>query len=131
MLDAANQEEQATRNPPLSWCFFIVQALALAAVFVAQVFSVPWWTGIATLGIVTVLAVGVRFVFYRPGYGFVAPDDGAGAFPYLLVLFVGVGVPAVLAIGLEVRWLWLIAGALAALATLELGRRYRKVTGRG
>lgn len=130
MLDAANQEEQATRNPPLSWWFFIVQAVALAAVFVAQVFPVPWSEGIATVGIVTILVVGVRFVFFRPGYGFVAPD-GPGAFPYLIALLVGVGVPAVLAIGLEVWWLWLVAGGLAAVATLELGRRYRRTSGRG
>ena len=130
MLDAANQEERATRNPPLSWWFFVVQAIALAVVCVAQVFPVPWSTGIAALGIVTVFAMGVRFVFYRPGYGFVAPD-GEGAFPYMLVLLVGVGVPAILATGLEVRWLWLVAGALAALATLEMGRRYRKPMGRG
>ncbi|MDO5500535.1 MAG: hypothetical protein Q4F67_12740 [Propionibacteriaceae bacterium] len=130
MLDAADQEEQATRNPPLPWRFFIAQAVALAAIFAAQAFPVPWSTGIATLGIISILVVGVRFVYFRPGYGFVAPD-GLGAFPYLLALFVGVGVPATLAIGLGVRWWWLAAGAMAAVVTLEMGRRYRKSTGRG
>lgn len=130
MLDAANQEQQETRNPPLSRWFFMVQAVALAAVFAAQALPAPWSMGIAALGIVAILAVGVRFVFYRSGYGFVAPD-GPGAFPFMLVLLVCAGVPAILAIGLEVRWLWLVAGALAAVATLEMGRRYRKATSRG
>lgn len=130
MLDVANQEEETTRNPPLSWWFFIAQAVALAAVFGAQVFPVPWSVGIVALGFVSILVVGVRFVFFRPGYGFVAPD-GPGAFPYAIALMVGVGVPAVFAIGLEVWWLWLVAGGLAAVVTLELGRRYRRTSGRG
>lgn len=127
MLQAADRAEQATRNPPLSWGFFVVQAVALAAVFGGQVFAAPLSTVIAGLGIVTVLVMGVRHVFHRPGYGFVAPD-GPGAFPYLIALLVGVGVPAVLAIGFDVRWPWLVAGVLAAGVTLEMGRRYRKAT---
>lgn len=61
--------------------------------------------------------MGVRFVFYRPGYGFLALD-GPGAFPFMLVLLVVAGVPAILAIGLEIRWLWLVAGALVVVDEL-------------
>ena len=128
MLDTANREEQATKNPPLPRWFFIVQALALAVALMAQALPMPYSAGITALGIVTVIAVGVRSVYYRPGYGFVAPD-GPSAFPYLITVLVGAGVPAVLAVSLETGWPWLVAGGLAAAATLDMGRRYRKAVG--
>lgn len=76
-----------------------------------------------------VVAVGMRAVFTRPGYGIVWPD-GPAAFPYMATMFVLVGVPAVLAVGLEAPWLWPIAGMLAGVMTLEMGRRYRKMFAR-
>ncbi|GAA3942226.1 hypothetical protein GCM10022383_20100 [Microbacterium soli] len=130
MLDAANREEQETRNPPLPRWFFVVQALALAVALAGQALPLPWSAVVTALGIVTVVAVGVRQVFHRRGYGLVGLD-GPGSFPYMISLLIGVGVLVILAISLELPWLWLIAGADAAVTTLEMGRRYRKATGRG
>lgn len=57
-------------------------------------------------------------------------SDGRAAFPYLVAMLVLVGLPAVLAVGFDVSWLWLVAAVLAAVTTMEMGRRYRKVFGR-
>jgi hypothetical protein len=84
---------------------------------------------VTILGLVAVVGVGMRMVFTRPGYGVVWPD-GRAVFPYMIAMMILVGVPAVLAVSLEVSWLWLVAGALAGVTTLEMGRRYRKVYGR-
>ncbi|AJT41121.1 hypothetical protein [Psychromicrobium lacuslunae] len=128
LLNLAKGEESATKNPQLSWWFFIVQAVALAMIFIAQVFPAPFSSGVAILGILVALILGIRNVFYRRGYGVVGLD-GDAAFPYLLIMLVLAGIPAVLAIGFEEWWLWLVAGVLAGLVTLEMGRRYRKATG--
>lgn len=84
---------------------------------------------VTILGLVAVVGIGMRAVFTRPGYGVVWPD-GRAAFPYLVAMLILVGLPAALALGLEVPWLWLVAAALAAVTTLEMGRRYRKAFGR-
>lgn len=129
MLEAARQAESQTRNPPLPWMFFVVQAVLFALVCCAQMFPLGPSRVVTVLGLVAVVGVGMRAVFTRPGYGVVWPD-GRATFPYLVAMSILVGVPAVLAIGLEFSWLWLVGAALAAVATLEMGRRYRKVFGR-
>lgn len=128
MLEAAQQAESETRNPPLSWWFFTTQASLLAVICSAQMLPARPSQVITILGLLAVLAVGMRFVFTRPGYGVVWPD-GLAVFPYMAAMFLLVGTPAVLAVGLELSWLWLIAGVLAGMTTLEMGRRYRKAVG--
>lgn len=125
LLNLAEGEEHATKNPPLSWWFFIAQAVALAVILIAQVFPAPFSGGVAVLGVLVALTLGIRSVFYRRGYGVVGLD-GTAAFPYLLLILLVAGIPAALAIGFELWWLWLVAGVLAGLVTLEMGRRYRK-----
>ena len=125
MLDAARQAEQQTHNPPLRWSFFITQALLLAVICSAQILPGTPSRLVTILGLVAVVAIGMRAVFARPGYGFSWPD-GISLFPYMVAMFALVGIPAVLAIALEMSWLWLIAAALAAATTIEMGRRYRK-----
>lgn len=129
MLEAARRAETETQNPPLSWTFFVTQAVLLAVICSAQMLPLSLSRGATILGLVTVVAVGMRAVFTRPGYG-VVWLDGRATFPYMIAMFTLVGVPAVLAIALEVSWLWLVAGVLAGVTTLEMGRRYRKVFGR-
>lgn len=130
MLEAARQAETETRNPPLPWGFFITQAVLLAVICSAQMLPLGPSRVVTILGLVGVVGVGMRTVFTRPGYGVVWPD-GRAAFPYMITMMILAGVPAVLAVGLEVSWLWLVAGALAGVTTLEMGRRYRKAFGRG
>lgn len=129
MLAAAREAEEGTKNPPLRWSFFIAQAALLAAICAAQLLPIGPARAITILGLIAVVAIGVRSVFARPGYGLVWPD-GPGAFPYMVAMFVVVGVPALLAVALELPWLWLVAALCAAVATLEMGRRYRKAVGR-
>lgn len=130
MLDAARQAEAETHNPPLPWTFFIAQAALLTVICAAQTLPPNPSRVVTILGFVAVVGIGMRAVFTRPGYGVVWPD-GRAAFPYLIAMLVLVGVPAVLAVGLEASWLWFVAGALAGVTTLEMGRRYRKAFGRG
>ncbi|KAA9132950.1 hypothetical protein [Microbacterium caowuchunii] len=125
MLEAARRAEAETRNPPLPWGFFITQAVLLAAICSAQLLPLGASRVVTILGLVAVVGVGMRMVFTRPGYGVVWPD-GRAAFPYMIAMMILVGVPAALAVGLEVSWLWLVAAALAGVTTLEMGRRYRK-----
>lgn len=128
MLDAAEDAEGGTRNPPLPWAFFIAQAMLLAVICSAQMLPVSLSRVVTIVGLVAVVGIGMRWVFTRPGYGVVWPD-GRATFPYMVAMFVLVGLPAVLAVGLGMSWLWLVAGAFAAATTLEMGRRYRKVVG--
>lgn len=130
MLEEARRAEAETRNPPLPWWFFITQAVLLAVICSAQMLPLGPSRVVTILGLVAVVGVGMRMVFTRPGYGVVWPD-GKATFPYMIAMMILVGVPAVLAVGLGVSWLWLVAGALAGVTTLEMGRRYRKATGRG
>lgn len=130
MLEAAHDAETETRNPPLTWGFFATQAALLAAVCSAQMLPLGLSSAATILGLVAVAAVGMRAVFTRPGYGVVWPD-GKSTFPYMIALFLLVGVPAMLAVGFGVSWIWLVAGVFAAVATLEMGRRYRKAFGHG
>ena len=130
LLDEALRAEADTRNPPLPWGFFITQAVLLAVICSAQVLPLGPSRVVTVLGLVAVVGVGMRMVFTRPGYGIVWPD-GQATFPYMIAMLVLVGVPAVLAVGLEASWLWLVAGVLAGVTTLEMGRRYRKAPGRG
>lgn len=129
LLHAASEAEEATRNPPLPWTFFIAQAALLAAICSAQMLPASASGVITIVGLVAVIGIGMRWVFTRPGYGVVWPD-GQGAFPYMMAMVVLVGVPAVFAVGFAVTWLWPVAGVLAAATTLEMGRRYRKTVGR-
>jgi len=129
MVDAANREEEATKNPPLPGWFFVAQASAFAIALMAQVLAQPWSVVLTGVGIASVVTLGVRYVFYRPGYGAVGLD-APGAFPFVLTVLIAVGVPVLLAISLEQRWWWLVAGALAGILTLEMGRRYRRVGSR-
>lgn len=130
MLEDARRAEEETRNPPLPWWFFITQAVLLAAISSAQMLALGPSRVVTILGLVAVVGVGMRMVFTRPGYGVVWPD-GQAVFPYMIAMMILVGVPAVLAVSLEISWLWIIAGVLAGVATLEMGRRYRKAFGRG
>jgi NAD/NADP transhydrogenase beta subunit len=125
ILESARQAETETRNPPLPRLFFITQAALLALIATAQMLPESPSRVITILGLVAVAGVGMRAVFARPGYGFIWPD-GRATFPYMIAMLILVGVPAVAAVGLEVSWLWLVAGALAGLTTLEMGRRYRR-----
>jgi hypothetical protein len=129
MLEEARRAEAETRNPPLPWWFFVTQAALLTAICSAQMLPLGPSRVVTILGLVAVVGVGMRMVFTRPGYGVVWPD-GRAVFPYMIAMMILVGVPAVLAVSLEVSWLWLVAGALAGVTTLEMGRRYRKVYGR-
>jgi hypothetical protein len=129
LLDAAEEAEERTRNPPLPRAFFIAQAALLAAICCAQMLPVGPSRVVTIVGLIAVVGLGMRWVFTRPGYGAVWPD-GRGAFPYMVAMLVLVGVPAVLAVGLAASWLWLVAGALAAATTLEMGRRYRRALSR-
>lgn len=129
MLETARQAETETRNPPLPWVFFITQAVLLAVICSAQMLPLGPSRVVTILGLVAVVSVGMRAVFTRPGYGVVWPD-GRAAFPYMIAMLILAGVPAVLAVGLEMSWLWPLAGALAGVTTLEMGRRYRKAFGR-
>lgn len=128
MLDAAQSAEEHTRNPPLPWAFFLLQAALLAVICSAQMLPSNPSRVVTIVGLVTVAGIGMRWVFMRPRYGIIWPDGQAG-FPYLIAMFVLVGVPAVLAVGFELPWLWLVAGVFAAATTLEMGRRYRKAFG--
>lgn len=130
LLSAAEEAEEQTRNPPLPWGFFIVQAALMAVICNAQMLPVSPSRVVTIIGFVALVGVGMRWVFMRPGYGVVWPD-GPGAFPYMVAMLLLVGTPAVLALSLEMPWLWLVAGACAAATTLEMGRRYRKASGRG
>lgn len=125
LLGAAEAEAQATRNPPLPWIFFVIQAALLAGICAAQMLPPPAAKGVAIVGMLAVVGVGIRWVFYRPGYGVVLPDS-TDAVPYLISMVIVVGIPAGLALGLDQPWIWLIAGVCAAATTLEMGRRYRK-----
>jgi len=129
MLESAREAEDETRNPPLPWVFFVTQAVLLTAISSAQMLPVGVSRVITILGLVAVVGVGMRAVFARPGYGFVWPDARA-TFPYMMAMMILVGVPAVIAVSLEVSWLWLVAGALAGLTTLDMGRRYRRASRR-
>ncbi|WP_320064454.1 hypothetical protein [Micromonospora sp. RTGN7] len=129
MLDAAEAAEHATINPPLTWTYFVIQAVLLAVVCAAQMLPAAAARGVALVGIVAVVAVGIRWVFYRSGYGVVLPD-GTGAYPYLIAMIITVGIPAGLALGFEQPWIWLVAAVCAAATTLDMGRRYRKMTNR-
>lgn len=128
MLEAVRAAEDQTRNPPLPWAFFVLQAALLAAVCGAQTLPAGPARVVTIVGLVAIAGVGMRWVFARPGYGVVWPDGRAG-FPYLVAMLVLAGVPAVLAVGFEMPRLWLVAGACAAATTLEMGRRYRKAFG--
>lgn len=129
MLDAAGNAEDRTRNPILPWAFFIAQAVLLAGICAAQLLPASPSRLVTIFGLIAVVAIGMRNVFARPGYGVVWPD-GKGIFPYMVALFVLVGIPAVFAVGFGLSWLWLGAGFFAGAATLEMGRRYRSVVGR-
>ena len=129
MLQVAEEAEDATRNPPLSWVFFIIQAVLVAVICCAQVLPGRASVVVSIVGFVVLVGVGMRWVFLRPGYGIVGLD-GAGAFPFMMAAFVTVGIPAVFAIGFDLSWLWLVAGALAGAIVLEMGRRYRRAVGR-
>lgn len=129
MLDGARRAEAETRNPPLPWGFFLTQAVLLAVICSAQMLPLGPSRVVTILGVVAVVGVGMRSVFTRPGYGVVWPD-GRAALPYMIAMMILVGVPAVLAVSLEVSWLWLVAGVLAGVTTLEMGRRYRKAYAR-
>ncbi|MFT4395510.1 hypothetical protein ACLTEW_11310 [Gordonia lacunae] len=124
LLDEAQGAEAATRNPPLPRRFFVAQAALLTAVCWAQPLPEGPSQAITVVGLIAVVAVGVRWVYARPGYGVVAPDVGA-SLPYVAAMGAFVGVPAVLAIGLEIPWLWFVAGVAAGATTLDMGRRYR------
>lgn len=125
MLNLADTAESETKNPPLSWAFFVTQAVLAAGICVAQMLPPEFSRVLTIVGLAAIVGVGVRTVFYRPGYGVVWPD-GSASFPYMAALFVLVGVPAVLALGFELSWLWLVAATGAALATLWMGRQYRR-----
>lgn len=125
MLEQADYEATVTANPPLSWGYFIVVALALAVACAAQVFDPPFSIIITVAALAFVVFMGIRHVFYRRGYGIVWPD-GVSGFPYLIACFIVVGIPAVCAIGFGVSWPWLIAAAGIAIATLVMGAKYRK-----
>lgn len=125
MLNLAAAAESETKNPPLSWAFFVTQALLLAGTCAAQMLPQEFSRILTIVGLAAVLGVGVRAVFYRPGYGVVWPD-GAASFPYMVTMFVVVGVPAILALSFDLNWLWLVAAAGAALVTLGMGRQYRR-----
>ena len=129
MLAAAEGAEDGTRNPALPWTFFIAQAVLVAGVCAAQMLPASPSRAVTIVGLIAIVGVGMRKVFARPGYGVVWPD-GRGVFPYMVALFVVVGIPAVLALGFDLPWLWLVAGFLAGATTLELGCRYRRVVGR-
>lgn len=125
MLDIANEESQRTANPPLPWHFFVGMAMLLAAVCAAQMLEGSASLIVTILGPLLIVALGVRYVFYRPGYGVVWPH-GPSVFPYLIAGFIAVGIPAVLAVGFALDWLWLVSAAGAASATLIMGGKYRK-----
>lgn len=125
MLDMTEGESQRTANPPLPWRYFVAMAALLAAVCAAQVLEGSASLVITILGLLLIVALGVRYVFYRSGYGAVWPD-GPSVFPYLVAGFITVGVPAVLAVGFAMDWLWLVAAVGAASATLVMGGKYRK-----
>lgn len=129
MLDMARTEAQKTANPPLPWMFFIAMAILLAIICAAQVLGGSAALVVTILGMLLVAALGIRFVFYRPGYGVVWPD-GLSVYPYLIAGFIVVGIPAVLAAGTGIRGLWLISAVGAAGATLIMGSRYRKAVSR-
>ncbi len=124
MMQWAVESETSTRNPPLPWVFFIAQATLLAGACWAQVIPGDVGRALTAVCLLGVVGVGVRWVYSRSGYGIVRPDARQSA-PYVLTMCVLVGVPAVLAIGLEQPWLWFVAGALAAATTIDMGRRYR------
>ncbi|MFJ3958816.1 hypothetical protein [Arthrobacter sp. NPDC090010] len=124
-LDEAADAENATRNPPLPWVFFALQAALLALLFWVQLLPAEYVRGAALLCAAAIIAVGARWVFLRPGYGFVAPDLRR-AFPYLCLIVLGAGIPAAVALGTGLAWLWVIAGAIAAVVTLGMGRQYRQ-----
>lgn len=125
MLDLANKESQQTANPPLSWFFFVAQAGLLAVMCGAQVLDDSASRIITILGLILVVALGIRNVFYRPGYGVVWPD-GPSAFPYMIAGFIVIGIPAILALGFETDWMWLVSAVAAAGVTLAMGSRYRR-----
>ncbi|WP_277246013.1 hypothetical protein [Micrococcus terreus] len=128
ILDMANEESQRTANPQLPWRFFVAMAVLLAGVCAAQVLVGSASLVMTILGLLLIVALGARYVFYRPGYGVVWPD-GPSVFPFLMAGFMVVGVPAVLAIGFNLDWLWLVSAVGAASATLIMGGRYRKAVG--
>lgn len=129
MLAAAGDAEEGTRNPTLPWAFFIAQAALLSGICAAQILPASPSRLVTIFGLIVVVVIGMRNVFARPGYGVVWPD-GNGIFPYMVAMFVLVGIPAVFAVGFGLSWLWLVAGFFAGAATLEMGRRYRSVVGR-
>lgn len=129
MLAAAGEAEDGTRNPALPWGFFVAQAVLVAVICAAQMLPSGPSRLVTIIGLIAVVGIGMRRVFARPGYGVVWPD-GRGLFPYMVALFILVGVPAVFAMGFGLPWLWLVAGLFAGVTTLEMGRRYRGVVGR-
>ncbi|QRY64227.1 hypothetical protein JVX90_08665 [Gordonia sp. PDNC005] len=124
MMQWAAESERSTRNPPLPWAFFVLQATLLAAACWAQVLPRDIGRAATAVCLIGVVGVGIRWVYARSGYGFVRPDARQSG-PYVLAMCVLAGTPAVLAVGLEQPWLWFVAGGLAALTTLDMGRRYR------
>lgn len=131
ILDMASEESQRTANPPLPWRFFVAMAVLLATVCAAQALEGSASLIITILGLLFIVVLGVRHVFYRSGYGVVWPD-GPSVFPYLAASFIVIGVPAVLAVGFAMNWLWLVSAVGAASATLVMGGKYRKaVSSRG
>ena len=128
MLSESLQAEISTRNPPLPWSYFIAQAALLTAVCCAQAFPGGPSRVLTAVGLIAVVAIGVRYVYARPGYGLVMPDVRRST-PYVAAMCAFAGLPALLAIGLEIPWLWLVAGVIAGATTLEMGRRYRRPAG--
>ncbi len=128
MLSESLQAEISTRNPPLPWSYFIAQAALLTAVCCAQAFPGGPSRVLTAAGLIAVVAIGVRYVYARPGYGLVMPDVRRST-PYVAAMCAFAGLPALLAIGLEIPWLWLVAGVIAGATTLEMGRRYRRPAG--
>ncbi|WP_353109851.1 hypothetical protein [Gordonia sp. (in: high G+C Gram-positive bacteria)] len=124
MIQWALESEKSTRNPPLPWVFFVVQATLLTVACWAQVLPHDIGKAVTVVCLVGVVGVGIRWVYARPGYGYVQPDARQSA-PYVVAMCVLAGTPAALAIGFERPWLWLVAGALAGATTLDMGRRYR------
>lgn len=128
MLAAAQGEEAATRNPPLPASFFTIQACLIALICAAQALDSGVGRGLSALGVMGVFGMGLRFVFMRPGYGWVAPD-GRDSFGFMLALLLLVAGPGIAAEALDVPALWLAAAVLGAAATVVMGRRYRKEFG--
>jgi hypothetical protein len=127
-LEQLAEDAAAVRYPPLPRWFFPVQALLVAALFLAQLLPPDAAPEVTLAAAACAFVLGLRYWLYRDGVAGVTPDVGdmgwylAGILGTTVTCFVVAGTT-------EAWWVWIFGAAVAAGIVLWTGRSYARTYG--